>query len=370
MNEYTVLNRWLYERLQRMFSPVTVASIGVGMIGSNMPNIHSSRRSRYQMAIAGEYYRMNCPFCVHQCGRADAGQRLWIHHRYGVGLKGEDSDDFFWAAHCYNEHCMEIPAYRKQLRTDIFNVISRDERKQLVVQRGVVYDGELYKTEYPGVCVALDALPHDHHANIYLRQKNMDPIDLAQHHGVRWCQEAPPQTVHRSIGIVHNRIVFPIFMHGEMVGWQARYIGEADWKRIPKYFTQPGCHVNNMLYGFDDALGMPFVIVCEGPTDVIAMGAGAVATFGKKSSMSMIHYNLLVKNWPVIILLQDAEAYHASEMLYEQMRQVKPVVWVQLPDGLDPAEAVQQDREGVWDLIVRTALSQGIALTDGRPVCV
>ena len=112
------------------------------------------------------------------------------------------------------------------------------------------------------------------------------------------------------------------------------------------------------------------MVVTEGVTDVIAMGAGTVATFGKKKTLSMTHHNLLMANWPVVVLLMDADAYSASEILYEQMRQVKPVVHVRLQDGLDPAEAVRSDREGLWDLIYWTARNQGVTLDNGRLISV
>jgi len=365
----SVLNPWLFRRLQAIFGHVNVASQGIGMTGGHVPHMHGTYRERYRMGIAGEYYRVDCPFCIKSCGRADTQKRLWIHHRYGIGLDDNAQDKFWWAAHCFNEECLTKQPYQKELRNMIFNQIGRLERQQIVVSRGIVDDGQLFKSEFPGTCISLDALGENHHANIFLRQKGMDPHHLAQHYKVRWCQQAPPPPP-RSVGMVQNRIVFPIYMHGEMCGWQGRYIGDfEDWKGKPsKYFTQPGCHVGSMLYGFDDAVGLPFCIVVEGVTDVIAMGAGAVATFGKKKTLSNAHYNLITQNWPCVVLLMDADAYQASELLYEQMRQVKPVVHVQLEDKLDPAEAMQQDANAVWDLIVKTARYQGVSLTDGRPI--
>jgi len=358
-----VLNPWLHQRLQDIFGQVMVASRGLGVYGAWQPAILSPTLSRFQMVIAGEYYRVNCPFCVKRCGRHDTRQRLWIHHLFGHGrqdhVQNSTDDKFYWAAHCFNEECTTVPAYRKELRNMIFNAIGRNERKRITVAPGIIDDGRLYKTDYPGTCIALDALSPDHHANVFLRSKGYDPVDLAQHYKVRWCQQAPIE-----YAPAHNRIIFPVYMRGEMVGWQGRYIGDIDWKRarVPKYYTMPGSHTRNMLYGFDDAVGMPFVIVTEGVTDVISVGAGAVATFGKKQTLSMVHFNLLVENWPIIILLMDGDAYRASEMLYQQMRRVKPVVWVQLPDGVDPADAVRQDRAGLWRLILWSSKNQGVQL--------
>lgn len=361
MANSAVLNPWLYERLQRLFGSVAIASNGVGMRGRHTADIHHSRGTKFQMAIAGEYYRVNCPFCVKKCGRADTRKRLWIHHRYGVGPKNQvgRGDRFYWAAHCFNEECLTHPATQKELRTMIFKDIGRAARGKIVVMPGISDDGALVETTFPGTCVSLDALPIDHHANVYLRSRKLDPVMLAQQYKVRWCQQAPPECAQ-----AYNRIIFPIYMHGQMTGWQGRYIGDLDWKaaRVPKYYTQPGCHLRNMLYGFDAARGQPFVIVVEGVTDVIALGAGAVATFGKKTSLSATHYDLLVNNWPVIVLLLDADAYEASELLYEQMRLAKPVVYVRLEDGLDPATAVMQDANALWNTIDWTARNQGVTL--------
>jgi DNA primase len=151
-------------------------------------------------------------------------------------------------------------------------------------------------------------------------------------------------------------------MEGVQVSWQARYIGELDWKatKIPKYWTCPGTRKSLALYGYDDAIGMPFVVLMEGPTDVCAFGAGAVAMMGK--ALSPVQQRLLQDNWQKVVLLLDGEAFVESEMLCRELMARRQVVHVQLPDGIDPAAALAQDRDYLFDLIYGTARMSGVDL--------
>jgi DNA primase len=116
---------------------------------------------------------------------------------------------------------------------------------------------------------------------------------------------------------VANRIVFPHFWGGKLVGWQKRSIPEStlpgfSWPptefQKPKYKNSSGFPKSEHLYMYDAALGEHTVIVVESPMSVakayeLYIG-GVVATFGAKVSQAQID---LLKYWGRVIVWFDAD---------------------------------------------------------------
>lgn len=89
-----------------------------------------------------------------------------------------------------------------------------------------------------------------------------------------------------------RRVIFPILLHGELVGWQARTIdpssGEVDgrvWKG-QKILTTLNGDRNAIVMGQDNLIGSTHAILVEGPVDMIKthLCGGGVATMGKSIS--------------------------------------------------------------------------------------
>lgn len=104
----------------------------------------------------------------------------------------------------------------------------------------------------------------------YLKARGFDPDELVR----LWQIEG--------IGLAAQlkwRIYIPIIYKGARVSWTTRAIGE----RVAQRYVSAGpkeeaiAH-KKILYGLDYCLHS--VVVCEGPSDVWAVGPGAVATFG------------------------------------------------------------------------------------------
>ena len=139
-------------------------------------------------------------------------------------------------------------------------------------------------------------------------------------------------------------------MRGNLVGWQARFLGEADWQNIPKYYSCPGMKKSHCLYGFDLARQSPVVFIGEGVTDAWAIGTCSVALFGKTASSHQ--KDLIVANWrhgaAVVLLDHDAQT-EAGRLTSELKRRLAGgAVQVELPAGSDPASL---DHDVLWDLI-------------------
>jgi hypothetical protein len=262
-----------------------------------------------------------------------------------------------WALVCYNNHCYEGAdgfLRRRDLERRIYMQMRPSDRQQLPVRAGVIQE-QLTESVEPGDLVPITALPQDHPAVVYLRDvRKFDIAQINQDYGpITYCTEI----YDNKYWLAKNRIIVPIRMRGVYAGWQARYVGDPPSKSIPKYWTMPGLAKRLVLYDYDAAYHMPFVIVEEGVTDVWRTGAGAVSVLGK--SLHPRQADLIVARWPAAVLLLDPEALEESQAACQRLRSRIPVAIVQLPDGSDPA-TTPQDR--LWQLIFDSSKSQGIDL--------
>lgn len=117
-----------------------------------------------------------------------------------------------------------------------------------------------------------------------------------------------------------NRIVFPHFFGGKLVGWQTRAIPPGPgWpgtaNQIPKYKNTPGFPKAETLYAYDLASKRNRVVVVESPMSVAkaySLGIGnVVATFGAKVTDTQIQ---LLRDFPeVIVWFDDDPAGRAGE---------------------------------------------------------
>jgi hypothetical protein len=310
-----------------------------------------SGRRGWKISEGGEYYRVCCPYCN------DTRFRLWINHRWGVGVESNFGeiirDKLWWAAICYNEACLERRENREDLRSRVWSYIGPGVR-HVAPTRGST--GELPKQDvpWPGQCVSLGELSNDHVARRYLLRRGFAPDSIADDYGAQFCCKADPQFLPAT-----GRIIFPVIMNGIRVAWQGRVPDDLDWKasRTAKYYTMPGAAKRRMLYGFDAAVSLPFCIVVEGVTDVCALGAGAIGLLGK--SMSDPQLELICANWKYVLLMLDPDAASESSETLSRLRGRRPVAEVRLSRNSDPAQAMQLDPTYVWDLIYNAAAGIG-----------
>jgi hypothetical protein len=120
-----------------------------------------------------------------------------------------------------------------------------------------------------------------------------------------------------------NRIVFPHFWEGKLVGWQKRAIpASPDWPGTvpdwPKYRSSSGMPKSETLYGYDEAKRIKSrqVVVVESPMSVakavsLWIGIPVLATFGAKVSKTQID---LLKDFDYVTVWFDCDpAGHAGE---------------------------------------------------------
>jgi hypothetical protein len=179
-----------------------------------------------------------------------------------------------------------------------------------------------------------------------------------------------------------ERIIAPIYCDRQCVGWQGRWPEDIDFHAagIPKYYNPRGFTRSRYLYSHDLARRFRIMVVCEGVTDVWAVGREAVALLGKTVSGPQRE---LLGAWArrtqgLLVLMLDPDAWKVAEgrhpepvaakhreLLYELGRAAGGrLVEVVLPDGQDPAAL---GREAVWAEIRRATATAGHRLEDYRP---
>jgi hypothetical protein len=346
------LNPTLYRALLREFGKVLVADEGAEMVATYHRD--PDGRTRMSVVSAGEYYRINCPFCV------DLRFRLWINHRWGVRDPRTGTRNR-WLAICFNENCLASEENRLDLieRTSWYQRGAGAGRVAVLAGR-VVDAGQ--RIALPRDFVPLDQLPKDHPARRYVRGRGFDPDRLARLWGVGFSEREA--FCLSSVG----RLVIPVYKphEGKFVcwGWQARAVVEEQWGR---YFTAPGLKKSHLLYGLERAVkGAGPVLVCEGATDVWRAGGNAVALLGHYASEEQVC--LLRKYFPgrPLAVALDPDAHADARALVEKLRSARagsllnpdgaPVALVPLLAGKDPGDCGHKE---LWALAERALRRAG-----------
>jgi hypothetical protein len=328
------LNLPLFRQLQARFGEVRIASEGEQRRVQYFPSPQGGGRMSATAVISGEQYRVSCPFC------GDLRQRLYISYVYGTFDPVTRSRNFrLWC--CHNEQCQEDPENSERLRSWVEVPIGARAR-QAVAAVGVASATNsstravLSPIKLPGGVLRVDRLTVNHPAATYLRDERRHNLQyLSEMFGISYCHEALPE-----FRQVQSRIIIPIVQNGMLVGWQARHVGELNWKAagIPKYFGKPGMPKRLMLYNYDNAKQWPFVVLVEGVTSVWRIGGPAVALLGK--TLTSQQQSLVNNTWagkPVILML-DPDAREQMEGIIREMQRLGRVmvipIW--LPQGTDP----------------------------------
>ena len=352
-NNFRPLCPELYQALRQRFPRVTPANEGVPMLAATLPDPVSGR-PRSVIEVAGEYYRVDCPHCQ------DTKQRLWINHRYG-NYDGSSGFHITWLAWCFNEPCLESPGRRNELERMIFGFRNFNQQRQMQVLQGDYEKAaRLSVVSPPGQVVSLAALPLTHPANQFLISRRYDPYFLAQHYGLGYCITAAGE--YRP---AQSRIVIPIWMHGQFVGWQGRYVGDLNWKvaETPKYYGCPNMGKSRMLYGYDEAKQWPFAVVVEGAPGRWRVGGPSMAALGK----TLTHHQrlLLEETWPgkPVILALDPDARESTEGIVRDMQRSGRInlipLW--LNGAMDPGDYTH---EAIVNIIRATAARHGVDLPE------
>lgn len=328
----------LYARLKATFpGGVLVANQGEELVGSRHPD--ASGRSRVRVVNSGEYYRVNCPFCN------DTRRRLWVNYRFA---------EYPWLAHCFNEtYCLSGPEGRPRRQRIQQWLFETTRPVKLETQAGFVADEvAVGPVDLPGDVTPVNRLRHDHVARRYLLDRGYDLDDLANSYGIGFVEQVYDSTQFRPL---EGRIFIPIFMDGELVGWQGRWPADLKWKevRMPKYYNLRHMAKRKMLYNYDLAKRYRTVVLTEGVSDVWSVGPMAVSLLG--SELTGPQRDLVGSTWRggTVVVLLDGDAVDNNQVMTRELANSFTadggrVLSVPLPPDKDPGSLSTQ---AVWEFI-------------------
>jgi hypothetical protein len=103
-------------------------------------------------------------------------------------------------------------------------------------------------------------------------------------------------------------------------------------------------HHKHLLYGFDAAVVKGQCVVVEGVTDVWRLGAGAVATFGKKYTAEQVV--MIANNFEKVFRLFDADANEDDQLEWDLVGAGCDVETIHLYRG-DPGQLKDYEAAGL-----------------------
>jgi DNA primase len=209
----------------------------------------------------------------------------------------------------------------------------------------------------------LHTLPPEHPANRYLAGRFIDPELVGKFYGVSYCPES-------KYFLAKNRIIIPIMEGGKLRGWQARHVGDLDWKAEgapPKYWNAPGMSRADIVYNIDNASRYLTGVVVEGPTDVWSFGPMSMATIGFPPTQQQVRKIITAFRRKNLVFLFDPDITEnpRTAELFEALKQTvrgtcaRGVAFVQLPSPFDPGDL---DREYLRPFVAAEARRQGVSV--------
>lgn len=139
-------------------------------------------------------------------------------------------------------------------------------------------------------------LDHKHAARgrAYLAGRGI-PLDIAMAYGVRFSP-------------IENRVIFPVYVNGQLLGWQGRLIvanefldeDKGEMAYVAKIASTPQLPKERVLMFQDRLQGQDHVVLCEGPVDAIKahLCGGNVASMGKGVSPGQLQAVLMALEGP------------------------------------------------------------------------
>lgn len=323
----------LYKLLENKFGSVKIVHHGEPLsLRYGPPDSKGYRKTT--ILQHGETYRVACCFC------SDTRHRLWINHRWGQydPIAGYN---LHFLAHCFNENCLADAGAAHYLETMVFG--HSNHKRKLAVLPTSKPISIIRKAELPGIVTPLHLLSEDHHSKNYLRSRGYDPDLLSHSLNISYCHEAK-----EGFSLAANRIIIPIQLHNSLVGWQARYIGDKNWKEchFPKYWSMPNMSRSSILYNYDLAKDFNYVVITEGPSDVWSVGKSAIATLGK--CISQQQKELIIRTWKTAIIFLDADAHDEAVAIRDDLSRSMSNVLLINPSSKDPGQMTTNE---VWQLI-------------------
>jgi len=327
-------NLALYSQLMHKFGNVKVSNEGE-------PPTYTTVGGKIQFTSWGECYRICCPACRPQ----DTKYHLYIPHFYGAKAGVIEMPKMLKCFRECNITPSDFEAYLKfGVASHAIDLASCDNNRE--IRLGV----ELTYVPITG--------RKDSAAYKYMEARGFSDDRLLLYDvGVATSLSNP------DYHFAEGWVVFPIRGQDRLYGYQLRQptFDDVDLR----YLTLPGTKCSWHLFGYSQAVdsNFSFVILVEGPTDVLRIGPPAVCMFS--SSLSTLQLQLLFSRWSngtvlYTIDMDDSNFEYKQQKLREKLSgQFENVIPLMLDQGRDPASYSQTE---IWDKIIFALSSVNIPL--------
>lgn len=352
MSDFEPLNPALYRNLCRAFGKVLIANEGIAFDGHYVPRFPDPGESMY-VEDYGETYRVSCDVCN------DTRCRLYVPYMFG---KRDDRNRLnLFLAKCYNEHCYEKSGVADNLyeKLSFGQTTLRDARVLPGVERT-----EAPEVPLPGPITPLHELPPDHPANRYLAMRFINPELVSRFYGVGYCTES-------NYFLAKHRIYIPVIYDGLLKGWQARHVGDLDWKDKGspcKYFNAPDMLRGRVLYNLHRAKEYQTGVVVEGVMKAWNIGPMCMATLGWPITTAQQHILVPTFKKRSLVLLLDPDVTR-TEVGRKKVAEVHENLSGHFNHGVavivPPAPPDEMDRMWLRDFITQEAKGQDVKVSWG-----
>ena len=157
-----------------------------------------------------------------------------------------------------------------------------------------------------------------------------------------------------TMGRLKNYLLFPVFMGGRLVYWQARacwdpppqltkeqrkhWVKETRYRKTLNPFNDEcGVVAADVLFNFDVARNYNHIVVCEGPVDAIKVGAHAVALFGKAYTEQKVAWLMRTRATRITLYL-DHETVKETRRFGAALSAAADVFVAVPPEGRDAGD--------------------------------
>lgn len=168
----------------------------------------------------------------------------------------------------------------------------------------------------------------------YLIKRGFDPDVISS----LWDVEAIGQC---GESLLRWRLFIPICLRGEIVSWTTRAVGNKEPRYLSAKDNQSAIPIEQLVYGIDYVRGT--AIICEGPLDAWAIGPGAVALCGLRTSPSQLEQLSRIPRRVVCFDAEPVAQTRARKLMADLSVFDGETINLCLETGKDPAEASKEE---------------------------
>lgn len=265
------------------------------------------------------WLQFDCPFCA-----------MRGHYRMGYNQRNKYVNCWTCGRHSVYDVLLALGVDRRTIKQMVADIEVDTKRAKEIERRGTL--------RLPRGMGPLHARHRE-----YLEGRGFDPSELIR----LWQLKGTT-----FVADILWRIVVPIFHHGDIVSWTSRSIRDDGMRWLSASPDQEIMNHKKLLYGFDYVRHS--IIVCEGPSDVWAIGPGAVGTLGVGYSMAQVEKIATIPN-RIICFDSSPDAQRRARQLTDTLMVFSGTTQNVVLDAKDPASSSKRERQHLRRLLAWSA---------------